>query len=174
MDSRFADLEFGLVWDDLQKAFDVSLRFARGGLDKIDHPKESIDIDLDVLDGYRNNDGDYAAALTDMVFRPAVTRRFFSDAVAAAAELPVHFRLHLDGPARFHDVRWETLLDPDSGAALSGIVQRDDVGGLGERGLRLDGRRVLARAAGEGENGGDYEQGFHRLAPRAVSSAATL
>jgi CHAT domain/SIR2-like domain len=119
MDSRFADLEFGLVWDETQRAFDVSLRFALGSLDYIDHPKEPIDIDLEALGQLVNNDDDYAAALTQMVFQPAVTRQFYSRAAASAAGRPVHFRLHLDGPARFHDVRWETLRDPESGAPIA-------------------------------------------------------
>src|SRR6266536_2669909 len=109
MDARFADIEFGLVWDEAQKAFDVTLRFARGGLDHLDHPKEPIHIDLQKLGELVNNEDDYAAALTGMVFNSESTRQFYSHATAAATAVPVHFRLHLDGPARFHEVRWESL-----------------------------------------------------------------
>jgi hypothetical protein len=119
MDARFADIEFGLVWDEVQKAFDVTLRFARGGLDHLDHPKEPINIDLQKLGELVNNEDDYAAALTGMVFNSESTRQFYSHATAAAAAVPVHFRLHLDGPTRFHEVRWESLRDPVSGMPIA-------------------------------------------------------
>src|SRR5437762_8414185 len=54
-----------------------------------------------------------------MVFRSDAVRQFYSHARAAAADVPVHFRIHVDAPARFHDVRWESLRDPDTGAPIA-------------------------------------------------------
>lgn len=113
-----ADLEFELVWDAIQDLFNVSLRFtSTKNVDQ--HAHSTFDIDKNVLDGLVNKDDEYAAALTDMVFGsaeskdgPAEAQRFYSLAVAAAQFAPVHFRLEIDGPTRFHDVRWELLRDP--------------------------------------------------------------
>lgn len=119
MTALYADMEFGLVWDDVQQAFDVSLRFTRGAVDQMAHPKEPVRIDLDVLAGLVNNEPRYAGALTDMVFGPGTVREFYSHARTAAGSGPVHFRIHLDGPVRFHDVRWESLRDPESGSPIA-------------------------------------------------------
>jgi len=63
MDARFADIEFGLVWDEAQDNLDISLRFTKGAVDPVAHPKEPLTIDLDLLDRLVNNELEYGVAL---------------------------------------------------------------------------------------------------------------
>ncbi len=108
-----ADLEFGLVWDVAQNSFDVSLRFTNtDNVDRVVHPRASLEIDVEALEQLVNDEPRYGAALTDMVFRSEDIRAFYTNAIAAANVVPTHFRFHIDGPARFHGLRWESLRDP--------------------------------------------------------------
>jgi hypothetical protein len=128
--AAFADLELGLVWDSVQESFDISLRFTNAmNVDQVGHPPEPLSIDLDTLDQLINDDDAYAVELTRMVFgaapeneeeiRSDSIRTFYSHALAAARSDPVHFRLHINGPARYHDVRWELLRDPETGVPVA-------------------------------------------------------
>jgi hypothetical protein len=109
-----ADLELGLVWDSLQESFDVSLRFTTASnVDKVGHPRDPLHIDAETLSELVNDEDAYAAALTGMVFGAETVRDFYTNAVAAAQTMPVHFRLHIDGPAHYHQLRWELLRDPE-------------------------------------------------------------
>jgi hypothetical protein len=109
-----ADLELGLVWDNVQQSFDVSLRFTTASnVDRVYHSRDPFHIDAEALAQLVNNEDAYAAALTEMVFGPEIIRSFYSTAMAAAQTTPVHFRLHIDGPARYHQLRWELLRDPE-------------------------------------------------------------
>ncbi len=120
MSSRYADLEFGLVWDAAQRSFDVNLRFT--GPDNVDrnlHPPDAVNVDLQALTGLADDDAAYGKLLTGNVFAAEQVRRFFTESMAAAGEAPVHFRLHIDGPAEFHSVRWELLCDPQDGFAMA-------------------------------------------------------
>jgi SIR2-like domain/CHAT domain len=109
-----ADLEFGLVWDYDQGSFDVSLRFTNASnVDQVGHPRDPLHIDPETLDELVNDEEAYAATLSGMVFGPEMIRSFYSTAKAAAQTMPVHFRLHIDGPARYHQLRWELLRDPE-------------------------------------------------------------
>ena len=43
-----ADLEFGLIWDEIQESFDVFLRYTLGmSVDRIETPRDSVSFDLD-------------------------------------------------------------------------------------------------------------------------------
>ena len=120
MPTGYADFEFGLVWDEVQQSFDVSLRFT--GPDDVDrplHPKEGVHVDLAALRRLERDDSAYGAALTERVFALDEVRRFYSTGIAVARNVPVHFRLHVDGPAEFHSVRWELLRDPDTGVPIA-------------------------------------------------------
>lgn len=124
MGARFADIEIGMVWDEDERAFRVSLRFTKGSIDNAFPAKAEVAIDIDALTGLQNNVPGYADALTGMFFASATVRRFYEQALAAAGDVPVHFRVHIDGPARFHEVRWELLRDPSTGnpIATSGTI----------------------------------------------------
>lgn len=108
-----ADLEFGLVWDSDQEGFEVSLRFTdESGVDQLAHPREAVHVDLAELNRLVDDEEAYGAALTAMVFKQAEIRNFYLQTIAVAQTVPVHLRIHLDGPARFHNVRWESLREP--------------------------------------------------------------
>ncbi len=120
MPTGYADFEFGLVWDEVQQSFDVSLRFT--GPDNVDrplHPKEAVHVDPAALRRLERDDAAYGAALTESVFALDEVRAFYSMGIAVARNVPVHFRLHVDGPAEFHSVRWELLRDPDTGFPIA-------------------------------------------------------
>ncbi|MGQ0839055.1 SIR2 family protein [Actinokineospora sp.] len=120
MADDYADLEFGLVHVTARDAFDVSLRYT--GVDTVDwpeHPSELLPIDTAALADLVDDDDAYADALTTMVFGSPEVARFHEKAMAAAQTIPVHFRLHVDGPPRFHAVRWELLRDPATGLPIA-------------------------------------------------------
>ena len=56
-----------------------------------------------------------------MVLRPADVGPFYQEALAVAesSELTLHVRLHINAPADFHAVRWESLRDPTTGAPIA-------------------------------------------------------
>ncbi|HVK25993.1 MAG TPA: CHAT domain-containing protein [Actinokineospora sp.] len=120
MAGDYADLEFGLVYDKARDAFDVSLRFT--GVDTVDwpeHPADLLHLDLAALADVLDDEDAYAEALTRMVFGDAEISRFYEKAMAAAHEDPIHVRLHIDGPGRFHAIRWELLRDPITGLPIA-------------------------------------------------------
>jgi hypothetical protein len=93
-------------------------------------PDEDVDVrlvrdgprfDLDELRRSASDDVAYGHLLTDSLFAvPEVKQLFAMARVAAASEgLPLRLRLFI-GPnaSELHDVRWETLRDPDTGASL--------------------------------------------------------
>jgi SIR2-like domain/CHAT domain len=118
--SDFADFELGLIWDREQGSFDVNLRFMRA--DSVDwpaHPKAPLSIDLDRLSQLSNDLPAYGTALTEMVFGPEEVARFYDKAIAAARTMPVHLRIHMECPRRFHSIRWELLRDPVNGSVIA-------------------------------------------------------
>ena len=118
--SDSADFELGLIWDREQSSFDVNLRFMTA--DSVDwpaHPKAPLNIDLDRLSQLSNDLPAYGAALTEMVFQSEEIVRFYDKAIAAARSMPVHLRIHMECPRRFHSVRWELLRDPANGSAIA-------------------------------------------------------
>jgi hypothetical protein len=118
-----ADLEIGLRWDRAENGFDVNLRFENiaSGTDEWNHPDEPLAIDLDRLRQLVHDEQAYAAALTEMVFRPEDVGDFYGRALAAtdANSWKLHLRLHISGPPQFDAIRWESLRDPDSGVPLA-------------------------------------------------------
>ncbi|WP_436497627.1 CHAT domain-containing protein [Actinokineospora sp. HUAS TT18] len=120
MAGDYADLEFGLVYDKARDAFDVSLRFT--GVDTVDwpeHPADLLHLDLAALTEVLDDEDAYAETLTRMVFGSAEISRFYEKAMAAAHSDPIHVRLHIDGPGRFHAIRWELLRDPLTGLPIA-------------------------------------------------------
>lgn len=106
------DLELGLVWDSDQQDFEVSLRLTTDGVDQMCHLRKAITIDAGILNELTDDEPAYGAGLTGMVFAQPAIREYFRQAAGRGDD--VHFRLHIDGPARFHRIRWESLRDPDN------------------------------------------------------------
>lgn len=118
--SDAAEFELGLIWDHEQGSFDVNLRFmSANSVDWPEHPKDPVRIDLEKLEQLGDDLRGYGAALTEMVFSPEEVARFYNRATAAASTAPVHLRIHLECPRRFHAVRWELLQDPISGSPIA-------------------------------------------------------
>jgi len=106
-----AAFEFGVGWDDEQSSFDVSLWFTRRNVDRTLYPM-----------------------LTDSLFSLDEMRRLYTNVMAASAEVPVHFRLNVDGPGEYHSARWEMLRDHS--AVLDERVTRCEWLGIGHGGIR--------------------------------------
>ncbi|MFE5589995.1 CHAT domain-containing protein [Streptomyces sp. NPDC056549] len=108
------NFEFGLAWKKSQDAFDINLRYSdSSSADWPRHPSVPLTIDLAELAQHLGDAHTYGQTLTDMVFGQSdETASFFEKAIAAARDSTVHFRIHLDGPARYHSVRWELLHTP--------------------------------------------------------------
>ena len=77
-----------------------------------------IAFDLAALRLLKDDERAYGEALTEMVLRPTDVGPFYQERGAAAEsnELTLHLRLHINAPARFHALRWESLRDPGPGA----------------------------------------------------------
>ena len=110
-----ADLEFGLIWDEIQESFDVFLRYTFGmSVDRIETPRDSVSFDLGKLSRLLDDEDKYAAELTRCTFGPEEVKRFYHAAVTGTpASVRVHFRIHIDGPDPYQSLRWELLRDPD-------------------------------------------------------------
>ena len=87
----------------------------------MEQPDEPIALDLAALRLLKDDEPAYGAALTSMVLRPADVGPFYQEALAVteSSELKLHVRLHLNAPAEFHAVRWESLRDPTTGAPIA-------------------------------------------------------
>ena len=124
-----ADLEIGLRWDRASDGLYANLRFDLPGsnTERWDQPQEPLALDLAALRLLKDDESAYGEALTRMVLRPGDVGAFYQEAlaIAASSELTLHVRLHINAPADFHAVRWESLRDPASGApiaTLSGVL----------------------------------------------------
>ncbi|MFC5692519.1 CHAT domain-containing protein [Amycolatopsis mediterranei] len=107
------DLELGLVWDNDQENFEVNLRMSGPeSLDQMEFLRHAITIDADALRAAHADEDEYGARLTGMIFSQPKIEKYYRDAIRAAGTESVHFRIHLNGPARFHQVRWESLRAP--------------------------------------------------------------
>jgi len=116
----YADLELGLRWDRERDAFDMLLLFTvEADDDRAIFPAVPLRIDLHKLEGRVNDQLAYGAALTEMVFQSDEVIHFYGKAIAAARGLPVRLRISLQGPSRFHSVRWELLREPVYGNAIA-------------------------------------------------------
>src|SRR6266567_2337970 len=104
-----ADLEFGLIWDEVQESFDVFLRYTLGmSVDRIQTPRDSVSFDLRKLSRHLDDEEEYAAELTRSTFGSEEVKRFYRASVARTPpNVRVHFRIHIDGPDRYQSVRWE-------------------------------------------------------------------
>jgi CHAT domain/SIR2-like domain len=125
-----ADLEIVLAWRSDQSCFELSIAFDDPN-DTGDRRKiwpEPITIDTDGLRKLRHDAAAYGRALTDQLFTDEELRDFYRRAKSWAQQenLPLRVRLSIDpdAPARLQAVRWETLVDLDTGVPLG---RRTDV-----------------------------------------------
>ncbi|MEU9687395.1 CHAT domain-containing protein [Amycolatopsis japonica] len=120
------DLELGLVWDTDQENFEINLRLSGSdSLERMDFLRHAIEIDVDELRTLTDDEQRYASRLSAMVFAQPMIEQYYRMAVNAAGTDSVHFRVHLNGPARFHQLRWESLRtpgDPEKPIATVGNV----------------------------------------------------
>jgi hypothetical protein len=118
-----AALELGLRFDRERDALWASLRFEMDGsqVDEWGQPDAPLALDLQRLRKLSPYDEAYGTALTEMVLRPADVGPFYRSAIekSQAASLPLHVRLHVTAPARYHAVSWETLRDPKTGNRIA-------------------------------------------------------
>jgi hypothetical protein len=110
-----ADLEFGLIWDEVLESFNVFLRYTLGmSVDVISTPRDSVSFDLGKLNDLLDNEEEYAAELTRSIFGSEEIKKFYRESVARTPpNVHVHFRIHIDGPDLYQSLRWELLRDPD-------------------------------------------------------------
>ncbi|GLZ31682.1 hypothetical protein Lesp02_38700 [Lentzea sp. NBRC 105346] len=121
-----ADMELGLVWDDDRENFEVSLRLvAPGSDDRLDHVNDGVRIDEQALAAVGDDEPAYGVRLSRMLFAHDKVVEFYEKALIAAGGEPLHLRLHVHGPARFHNLRWESVRAP--GADGPPIATMDNV-----------------------------------------------
>jgi len=120
-----ADLEIVLAWRDDQQCFELSIAFDDPA-DMGDRRRiwpEPIIIDTARLATLRHDAAAYGRALTDQLFAAEEMRDFQRRAKSWAKKQDVPLRVRLsidpDAPARMQAVRWEMLLDLDSGRPLA-------------------------------------------------------
>ncbi|MDH6132098.1 hypothetical protein P3T37_001483 [Kitasatospora sp. MAA4] len=123
MSAESVDFEFGLEWDKAQEALDVSLRYSDSdSIDRPSHPRRPLKIDTSELRQLEDDPDEYGRTLTRMVFESSEeVAKFFGWAIDASSESPVHFRIHIDGPDRFHAVHWELLRSPNEDQPIATI-----------------------------------------------------
>jgi CHAT domain/SIR2-like domain len=121
--SADADLELGLRWYRERDALYPTLRFDMVGHNVDDwlQPSEPLELDLARLRALESREPEYGAALTEMVVRDADLGPFYRKvrAVIESKELTLHLRIHINAPAQFHAVRWESLRDPETGDRIA-------------------------------------------------------
>ena len=128
MSRQDADLEFVLRWHRGTDQFDVSLAYDEPGhpFDRRDLVDDPVTIDTERLGLVVDDEPEYGAMLSAMLFASEQTRTFFAESRAVVEDkgLPLHVRLSVDprAPRRFHAVRWESLRDPGDGKR-SGVHQ---------------------------------------------------
>jgi hypothetical protein len=119
-----ADLEIGLRWDRRHDELYPYLRFdVPGNLDdNWRQLEEPIDLDFGKLAAAGPDNEKYAEALTEMILGREDVAQVYRTArdVAAQKSMTLHLRLHINGPPRYHALRWELLRDPDSGHRIAG------------------------------------------------------
>jgi hypothetical protein len=116
------DVEIGLHYSDSER-WRVELRFEQQASDADPGPliRTAPHIDLDDLRALSQNPDAYGRRLKESLFSDAQIKEKFlaARAVAASHDVPLHIRLFI-GPSLpgLHDIRWETLLDPETDAPL--------------------------------------------------------
>jgi hypothetical protein len=119
--TRFVDLEIGLHRRDGQ-TWTVELQYNRSDQDvDVRLVRDGPSFDLDELRRLALDDVAYGRLLTETLFAVDDVRQLFAMARAAAEaqDLPLRLRLFVGANApELHDVRWETLRDPDRDAPL--------------------------------------------------------
>lgn len=117
-----ADLEIVLRWDRRRDAFDISLRFdiLASNVEDWLPPGEPLTINTAALARLSADEEAYGRALTQMVLRSQDVEPFFKRARdRTEGRHKLHVRLHINAPARFHALRWESLRDPRSGIPIA-------------------------------------------------------
>jgi hypothetical protein len=116
------NVEIGLHYSD-SECWRIELRFEQHGSEADPGPllRTVPRLDLDQLRRSSLDPVEYGRLLAGSLFSDAAVREKFLEARAIAAEQDAPLRLRLFvGPSvpELHDVRWETLLDPESNSPL--------------------------------------------------------
>ncbi len=114
--AKHADFDVILRWKG-DGRFDVTILYnAPGDIEDYQYfSTEPIQVDLNRLDGLREDVKAYGVALGQLLF-PQGASSFLDRALRLAQEMPVHLRLVVgdDAPLRYRTIRWETLRHPIS------------------------------------------------------------
>lgn len=125
MKRNYVEFDVILRWRAESQAFDLTLI--------LDHPDDSEDapqlvdkpvrFDSDRLAGLvgKDQDQDYGAALSEMLYENGQVQTSFERALQAADKYDVNIRLLIDAdaPARYQAIRWEALHDPGGRFAVA-------------------------------------------------------
>jgi hypothetical protein len=122
--TAYADLEIGLHRRDVER-YGIELRFSQPESDAdvrlVQRGPSLARFDLDQLRALALDDVAYGQLLTEGLFADSAVRTAFAQARSAVQALDASLRLRLFiGPSalELHDLRWETLRDPEDGGAL--------------------------------------------------------
>ena len=116
-----AELEIGV--DRLENGvFQAELRFLNPASRALRPPaKGDVRFDLDALRALELSPEDYGAALGSMLFSSEAVQREYQGVMAAVQAMDLQLRVRLcigQNAPGLHDVRWELLSDPNTGAYL--------------------------------------------------------
>jgi CHAT domain/SIR2-like domain len=120
-----AELEIVLRWRRADDAFDVGLAYddPSDPQDRRDYVDEPMTIDTKLLAETLHDPEKYGRILGGILLTPAKVRSFFDKAIATASarNIRLHFRLLIDprAPARYHEIRWESIRDPETGSRVA-------------------------------------------------------
>lgn len=125
MPANHAELEIVLRWRRSDDTFDVGLAYddPLDPQDRRDYVDEPLSIDTAALVDLVTDEQAYGQALGTLLLKIGKVHSFYRTALATASErsIPVHFRLVVDprAPLRYHQIRWESIRDPDSGTRIT-------------------------------------------------------
>jgi hypothetical protein len=133
MKKQYAELEIGLRWQRPLNGFDVTLHYSNPSKedDARELGEQLLRVDCERLRGLAEagDEQGYREALSGSLFGLSEVDSFYRQACAVierstapdGAPVPLHLRLLVDprAPARFHALRWETLLDPRDGSVIA-------------------------------------------------------
>lgn len=125
MTRNHADFEVVLRYRRDDDSFDVGLGYddPSDPQDRRDYEDTPLSIDTDALVAHVADAETYGRSLGHVLLSGPKVRSFYAKAMAVAADrqIPLHLRLLIDprAPLRYHQVRWESIRDPDEGWAIA-------------------------------------------------------